>query len=268
MPNDIEWQTYDPGDDHTVVGDVRVSERLSPSVLPSRRLAVYLPPSYDGDERYPVLYMHDGRNLFDERTSNDGEWRVDETMEALSEEGVAAIVVGVPHGPDNRAEEYVPFPHDELGGGSADEYLDFLVDEVKPLVDESFRTRPSRESTGLLGSSLGGLVSLYGFFENPDTFGFAGAMSPAFWWTRGEVFDYVATRSRVPGRLYVDVGGDERPDDPERSREYREDAERMVELLREKEYGEDLRFVVNDGAVHHEDAWAERLPDALRFLLP
>ncbi|WP_224447749.1 alpha/beta hydrolase [Haloprofundus salilacus] len=270
MDADPDWRAYDPTDDHTVVGDVLVSDELDPesSLLPPRRISVYLPPSYrESDWNYPVLYMHDGRNLFDERTSNDGEWRVDETMQALSEEGVEAIVVAIPHGTDNRRNEYTLHEHAEFGGGDADAYLDFLASELKPVIDREFHTRTDRDATGLMGSSLGGLVSLYGFFEYARVFGFAGVMSPAFWWNR-EIFDYVNTRSYASGRLYVDVGGNERPDDPERTREYIEDAERMVRLLREKGYGEDeLRFVVDDEAIHHEDAWAERLPDALRFLL-
>ncbi|KTG10933.1 alpha/beta hydrolase [Haloprofundus marisrubri] len=278
MSADPEWHPYDLTDDHTVVGDVLVSEELDPDSpkLPSRRILVYLPPSYregddfnetDGDDAYPVLYMHDGQNLFDERTSNAGEWRVDETMQALAEEALEAIVVAVPHGLDNRHNEYTPHPSEEFGGGDADAYLDFLASELKPVLDDEFRTRTDRDATGLMGSSLGGLVSLYGYFEYPEMFGFAGVMSPAFWWNR-EIFDYVESQSHVSGKLYVDVGGNERPDDPERTREYVEDAERMVELLRSKGYDEDeLRFVVDDEAIHHEDAWADRLPDAVRFLL-
>lgn len=270
MNEAVSWRPYDLSDDPTVVGDVRVSDRLTDERLESpRRLLASLPPSHrDSETEYPVLYMHDGLNLFDERTSYSGEWQVDETMERLSDEGIEAIVVGVPNADDSRATEYVPYQHDEREGGNADSYLSFLVERVKPLVDERFRTREGRDSTGIAGSSLGGLVSLYGFFEYPETFGFAGVMSPAFWWTDGEIFDYVRAQERVSGKLYVDVGGDERPDDPERSREYRADAERMVELLREKGYGESaLRFVLEEGANHHESAWARRFPEMVRFLL-
>jgi predicted alpha/beta superfamily hydrolase len=120
----------------------------------------------------------------------------------------------------------------------------------------------------LLGSSLGGLVSLYGFFEYPETFGFAGVLSPAFWWTHGRIFDYVERQSHVPGRVYMDVGGEESPDDPELSATYLDEARRMADLLRGMGYDESqLRFVVEDGAIHHETAWARRFPDAARFLL-
>jgi predicted alpha/beta superfamily hydrolase len=223
-----------------------------------RDLYAYLPRSYaDGDTRYPVVYMHDGANLFDEATSHAGEWRVDETMEEL---GLDAIVVGVPHGP-NRADEYVP---SKRGA----EYVTFLVDEVKPLVDETLRTWPERDATGLAGSSLGGIISLYAFLERNDVFSFAGVMSPAFWWDE-TLYDIAERTPRRDGRIWMDVGGNEHPEDPERSRRYLEAFDRMRAILRAKGYGEDeLRTVVEPGARHHESAWAARLPAMLQFLLP
>jgi predicted alpha/beta superfamily hydrolase len=226
-----------------------------------RELYAYLPPSYaTGDHRFPVLYMHDGRNLFDEPTSHAGEWRVDETMEELSREGLEAIVVGIPHGPE-RGAEYVP---SERGSN----YIAFLVDEVKPLVDETLRTLPGRTTTGLAGSSLGGIISLYGFLTRNDVFSYAGVMSPAFWWDES-LYDFAATTPRREGRIWMDVGGDEHPDKPERSKAYLEGFERMSSILRAQGYDESrLRTVVEPGALHHETAWARRLPDMLRFLLP
>jgi len=282
MTDSLDWREYDLSDDPTVTGDVRVSEQLFSERLDREtELLAYLPPSYDTDDReYPVLYMHDGRNLFDDRTSHSGEWRVDETMEELADEGLEAIVVGIPNADDGRGAEYspveptgagvedAPYDPEELSGGDADEYLAFLAERVVPAVEDSFRTKTGREHRGLAGSSLGGLVSLYGYFEYPDLYGFAGVMSPAFWWTEGQIFEHVAEQSHVPGRLYIDVGGDEMPDSPELSARYREEAREMVDLLEELGYGEDeLEFVLEDGAVHHEDAWARRFPDAARFLL-
>jgi predicted alpha/beta superfamily hydrolase len=182
---------------------------------------------------------------------------VDETMEEL---GLDAIVVGVPHGP-NRADEYVP---SKRGA----EYVTFLVDEVKPLVDETLRTWPERDATGLAGSSLGGIISLYAFLERNDVFSFAGVMSPAFWWDE-TLYDIAERTPRRDGRIWMDVGGNEHPEDPERSRRYLEAFDRMRAILRAKGYGEDeLRTVVEPGARHHESAWAARLPAMLQFLLP
>jgi predicted alpha/beta superfamily hydrolase len=226
-----------------------------------RELYAYLPPSYAGGERrYPVLYMHDGHNLFDEATSHAGEWRVDETMEALADEGVEAIVVGIPHGPE-RGTEYVPSEHGA-------EYVAYLVDEVKPLVDETLRTLPGRETTGLAGSSLGGIISLYGFLTRNDVFSYAGVMSPAFWWDES-LYDVAARIPRRDGRIWMDVGGDEHPENPERSKAYLEAFARMSTTLRARGYDKSrLHTIVEPGARHHETAWARRLPDMLRFLLP
>lgn len=282
MTEAVDWREYDLSDYPTVTGDVRVSNGIYSERLDREtHLLAYLPPSYETSNReYPVVYMHDGQNLFDERTSNDGEWRVDETMEALADEGIEAIVVGVPCDPNARGVEYSPFspggsgaedgPYDpaEMGGGGADRYLSFLVERVAPIVEGEFRTKTDREHRGLVGSSLGGLVSLYGVFEYPDRFGFAGVLSPAFWWTEGQIFEYVAGQSRVPGRFYLDVGGDEMPDSPELSERYRQEARRMVDLLEESGYDDsELKFVLEEDAVHHEDAWARRFPEAIRFLL-
>jgi predicted alpha/beta superfamily hydrolase len=224
-----------------------------------RELYAYLPRSYADDDGtpYPVLYMHDGRNLFDEATSHAGEWRVDETMEAL---GLEAIVVGVPHGPE-RADEYVP----KQNGAR---YVSFLVDEVKPLVDGTLRTQPGCEATGLAGSSLGGIISLYAFLTRNDVFSFAGVMSPAFWWDES-LYDLAEQTPRRDGRIWMDVGGDEHPEDPERSKRYVEAFERMRAILRAQGYDdEQLRTTLEPGAPHHESAWARRLPDMLRFLVP
>jgi predicted alpha/beta superfamily hydrolase len=225
-----------------------------------RELYAYLPPSYGtGERRYPVLYMHDGRNLFDEATSHAGEWRVDETMEALAQEGVEAIVVGIPHGPE-RATEYVP-------GKNGPEYIAFLVDEVRPLVDDTLRTLTGRGTTGLAGSSLGGIISLYGFLTRNDVFSYAGVMSPAFWWDES-LYDLAATTPRRDGRIWMDVGSDEHPENPERTKAYLEAFARMSTILRARGYDKSrLHTMVEPGARHHETAWARRLPDMLRFLL-
>jgi predicted alpha/beta superfamily hydrolase len=249
----VTWQSYRG---ETVAGDVRVLQ----SEL-DRDLYAYLPPTYEHtDRRYPVLYMHDGLNLFDTPLSFNGEWRVDETMEQLASEGIEAIVVGVPHG-ENRTAEYVP---SERGGA----YVEFLVDQVKPLVDSSLRTEPERLATGLAGSSLGGIISLYGFLVRNDVFSFAGVMSPAFWCDES-LFALAEDTPRRDGRIWMDVGGREHPDDPALSARYVDVYERMMSILQRRGYGDlHLRTLLVPEARHHESAWSVRLPDALRFLLP
>jgi predicted alpha/beta superfamily hydrolase len=243
---------------NTITGAVQVLPDVhSPQLNNQRDLIVYLPPSHAaGNRRYPVIYMQDGQNLFDEATGFGGwEWHVDETLETLSQGGIEAIAVGLPHAGDDRISEYSPF--DGFRPGRGDAYLSFIIDTVKPLIDAAFLTQPGRQHTGLFGSSMGGLISLYGFFSRPEVFGFAGAMSPALWYARGAIYRYVREAPFNAGRLYLDHG----------SRE--SSAARMAKLLAEKGYraGHDLVYVNEDGGEHNEAAWARRLPDALRFLL-
>lgn len=278
----MTWQQYSVlhrNRPHTVTGDVQVWPALeSPELGNLRDILVYLPPSYwqRPGRRYPVIYMHDGQNLFDEATSFAGEWRVDETLEALAKESVEAIVVGIPNAGEARRDEYSPFKDRRLGGGRGDAYLRFLLETVKPLVDRSFRTDPARAATGLLGSSMGGLISLYGFFSRPEAFGFAGVMSPALWFARGRIMGYVAKRPPILGRIYLDMGNAEGAE-PVKMEPWRRallarsttlDGE-LYALLLAKGYrpGRDIRYVVDEGAIHHESAWSARLPTALRFLL-
>jgi predicted alpha/beta superfamily hydrolase len=255
----VAWEPLADPHRGTVVGDVRVLCDVESSQLGNARdLYVYLPPSHGDGRKFPVLYMHDGLNLFDETTSNSGEWRVDETMEELAGEGIEAIVVGVPHGPDRRH---------EYAGEGADAYLSFLVETVRPLVEASFDVDTRREARGLVGSSLGGVVSLHGLFAHPDVFGLAGVLSPAFWWNDDRLFGFVERRPAPVARIYIDVGDDEDPDAVTRAA-YVDGFERMTALLRGKGYDEtSLRTVLDRGGKHHESVWARRLPGALRFLL-
>jgi predicted alpha/beta superfamily hydrolase len=198
---------------------------------------------------------------------------VDETMQSLESEGIEAIIVGIPNMGYERLNEYSPFKHRRMGGGRGEIYLDFIVQTVKPLIDTSFLTLPQREHTGMIGSSMGGLISLYGYFRHPQIFGFVGAMSPALWFAQKAIYPYVAAAPFTPGKIYLDAGTEEahgRQFFPSRfSWSVDGDARQMRDLLIEKGYheGEDLLYVEEEGAPHHESAWSRRLPDALRWLL-
>ena len=136
------------------------------------------------------------------------------------------------------------------------------------MIDNTFRTLPDRQHTGLMGSSMGGGVSLYALFPRPDIFGFAGLMSPAFWWSEGTFLPWAASLPFVGGRIYMDVGDNESREIPGQKEVYLNDAIAMNALLRDKGYtDETLRFIVEAGGSHEESAWARRLPEALRFLL-
>jgi predicted alpha/beta superfamily hydrolase len=274
----IDYEEAYEGGGSRVAGTVKVLRGVRSEELGNTRdILVYLPPSYPTANRtYPTLYMHDGQNLFDEATSFAGEWRVDDALEELAEEGIEAIVVGVPNTGANRLQEYSPFRDARFGGGRAAEYVTFVVETVKPLVDDAFRTTGQREATATIGSSMGGLFSLYAFFERPDVFGAVGAVSPSVGFAGGALIEYLERARFVGGRIYMDVGTNEgRPQgrDPLQLRNTPGAYVRMVrdarDILVRKGYreGPDLLYVEKEGAVHNEAAWADRLPQLLRFLL-
>ncbi|MGH7472074.1 MAG: alpha/beta hydrolase [Longimicrobiales bacterium] len=251
-----------------VAGKTRGSLRLlrglhSPQLDNTRDIIVYLPPSYERTvRRYPVIYMHDGQNLFDPRTSFAGEWNVDDTLDRESALGLEAIVVGIPNMGEERCSEYSPFDDVKHGRGRGDDYLAFISETVKPLVDAEFRTTRERTLTGIAGSSMGGLISLYGFFARSHVFGFAGVMSPSLWYGERKVFSYLDSQRHLPGRIYLDVGT------KEGSRALQDVIDLRDRLVRMGyRSGRDLLYVVDQGGAHNEAAWARRLSRELRFLL-
>jgi predicted alpha/beta superfamily hydrolase len=236
----------------------------SPQLRNRRRIDVYLPPSYSaGRSRYPVVYMQDGQNLSDPELAFAGTWDLGGAIENLATRGVEAIVVGVHHAGEKRIAEYSPFPDRRHGGGEGDAYLDFLVDTVKPRIDRLFRSRTGRESTIILGSSMGGLISLYALLHRGSVFGGAGVMSAALWYGQGRIFDVVGAASEPAGRVYVDVGMHEGAGTLRNAR-------RMARLLTRRGWRRRngrLRYVEDAQGSHSEYDWARRLPDALEFLL-
>ncbi len=228
-----------------------------------RDLAVYLPPSYGHtDRRYPVLYMQDGQNLFDPEASFAGSWRVDLALNWAAARGLEGIAVGIPNAGAERIAEYSPFDDPAGGPGRGSDYLGYLAGTIKPLVDRRFRTLPQRETTGVVGSSMGGLISLFAFFDRPDVFGIMGALSPSLWFAGRAIFERLDAAPFHPGRLYFDVGRLE-------GAKVLEDARRLRGLLQAKGYveGEHLRYVEDRTGKHEEAAWSRRFRAALPFLL-
>ncbi|HUG47626.1 MAG TPA: alpha/beta hydrolase-fold protein [Candidatus Limnocylindria bacterium] len=245
--------------------------------IPGREVLAYLPPSLAAlgpaaaavsGRRYPVLYFHDGQNVFDQVTSYSGEWHVDETLEMLAGEGLEAIAVAVPNAGDGRMDEYNPWPesdhlwHGRRVGGMGDAYLAFLTETVMALVEGSFPVSRAREATGVIGSSMGGLISLYALLACGDRFGLAGVMSPSLGWSDFRLLRLIEERGLPPARLHLDMGGLE-------WRGMTAQARRLRGLLLAQGFveGRDLHYVEDPRARHDEGAWAARLPDALRFLL-
>lgn len=235
----------------------------------TRDVWVYLPPGYDplAPERYPVLYLHDGNNLFSAATAFLGrEWQADETAEWLITAGwlPPLILVGVGN-TVNRLDEYTWVPSGGCGGGG-ERYMSFLREELMPFIDGVYATRGGREATGTLGSSLGGLAALYLGAYAGDTFGLVGAMSPSLWWAGGRALsDLAAIRSDL--RLWLDMGDREgdATDEWETNVGY---ARALAATLARRGYQEGRTAVYHEvvGGTHDEAAWGERLAAALMFL--
>lgn len=236
-----------------------------------RGLWLYFPPSYDENPtaRFPVVYMHDGQNLFNPGTAFGGNpWYAQDALNHGAEIGSIreAILVGIENTPD-RIDEYTPSRDaGRMAGGRGALYLRMLIEEVKPLIDRSYRTRPGAADTVLLGSSLGGLISAWAGVHHAQVFGNIGAMSPSTWWDDRMLLREVAMLRGLearPRRIYVDSGdGGESGDDVANTA-------MLAEAIRAAGYRDeiDLRYVVQRGAVHNEVYWAQRLPGALAFLL-
>jgi predicted alpha/beta superfamily hydrolase len=263
---------------HTVTGDLRRHPDFMASKLGSRRaILVFLPPGYESepDRRYPVLYMHDGQNLFDAATSFIGvEWAVDETVARLTDAGTMepVIVVGISNTAD-RVFEYTPFADASGRGGGAELYADFVVNDLKPFIDANYRTLRDRANTGVAGSSLGGLVSIYLAWTHPNVFSKVAAMSTSYDWADASIMTFVEERDAPRGlKLWLDVGTAE--DTTDSDGDGVSDLvllhRKMVAALVKKglRLGQDLRSVEEAGAPHNERAWAARLPGALEFLFP
>lgn len=242
---------------------VIVNDFVSPQLSNSRKLRIFLPPSYSRNQtrRYPVLYMHDGQNLFDARTASYGtEWGIDETVDRLVRQGAVeeVIVVGIDNTPD-RIAEYTPCCDPKHGGGKLGAYQAFIVDTVKPYVDRTWRTRPGRESTAIMGSSLGGIASFLIAQNKPDVFSMAGGVSSSFWWNQGAMIS--APAARVPVRFYLDAGTD---------KDGLEDTTKVRDAMLAQGYrhGADLFYHVGQGASHNEKSWAARVDNPLVWFFP
>lgn len=264
-----------PVRDAHLTGDLRSWRDVElPGLGRSAEIYAWLPPGHDeGVERYPVLYLHDGHNMFLPRRASGGvAWDVDRAMTDLASDGIPAIVVAVPCHPTERGEEYTPYADAELGGGRAADYAAFLVDHLKPAVDAALRTRPEREHTLVAGSSLGGLVSAYLWTTRPDVFGAAGMFSPAYYWPTEELgerclrdVERALLEDGASGRVYLDVGGHEHHLDAHVEQLYVQHAERLLGALRGA--GVPVRYVYDSQGYHVESAWARRFPAAAEWLL-
>jgi alpha-glucosidase len=232
----------------------------APQLKTHKTIWVYTPKSYhDTDKAYPVIYMFDAQNLFDEKTSYVGEWKVDEYLDTLKDN--EAIIVGIEHGNEKRLDELTPYPHEEYGGGHGDTFMQFIINTVKPHIDITYRTRPEAESTGIIGASLGGLMAFYATIKYPETFSKAGVFSPSFW-VSSKIFDLTET-AIIPkqSKFFFLVGSKE-------GAQMVPDQKKMVTLLLDKGVeANHIKDVVIEGGEHNEALWSSSFPDAFQWLM-
>jgi len=223
-----------------------------------RRIWLYRPTDYyHTEKKYSVIYMHDGQNLFDEATAFGEEWAVDKTLNGMFAE---CIIVAIDSS-DHRLTEYNYNDNEQNGAGEGRQYMDFIVNTLKPFIDKNFRTDTQREHTHIAGSSMGGLISLYGAIHYPEIFGGAGIFSPSLWLTPNvadELRPLAERNFNFSQRFYFYGGGQE--------------GENMVEYIAAvagmldnyKHY--DVHIEVNSEGVHHEFFWRNMFPDYYSWL--
>jgi alpha-glucosidase len=210
------WKDLGSGGTSTAASNVQIlnANFFMPQLNRNRRIWLYLPPDYQTTTKtYPVIYMHDGQNLFDNLTAFGGnEWRVDEALNNLHQNGdYGAIVVGIDNGGSHRINEYGPWVNPQYGGGQGSLYMDFIVETLKPYIDANFRTKPQAPFTAMIGSSLGALISTYGQVRFTQTFEKVGSFSPAYWFNLSELNNYIQNTSSnlVNARYYFVAGQNE-----------------------------------------------------------
>jgi predicted alpha/beta superfamily hydrolase len=179
----------------------------APQLKTKKKIWVYLPLNYEkSTKKYPVIYMHDARNLFDAAASYVGEWNIDETLDSLK---AKVIIIGISHGNEKRIDELTPYINEKHGGGNANAYLEFIVKTLKPHVDSTYRTKTNAKNTGIFGSSLGGLVSFFAALQYPEVFGKVGCFSPAFWINKKEIFQKMEDTPKFTTKIYLLCGDKE-----------------------------------------------------------
>lgn len=242
-----------------------ISENFEmPQLHRNRRIWVYLPPDYaTSKKKYPVMYLHDGQNLFDDRTSYAGEWQIDEALNKIfAQSKESAIVVGIDNGGEKRIEELSPFKNSKYGGGNGENYLNFIVETLKPYIDKNYRTKSRRKYTTLGGSSLGALISVYGGVKYPETFGKILAFSNAFWFNSSELNDFIRnSKTNLKTQKYYFVQGKHESEDMD------EQTLKVINSLKlRKVKPKNIYNRSDEDGKHNEMYWRREFPAAFLWL--
>ena len=260
----IEGWEDNPGGVHTTTDNVEILDEdyYIPQLDRYRRVWLYLPPDYNtSSKRSPVIYMQDGQNLFDVLTSFAGEWKVDESMNDLFDDGdYGAIVVGIDNGGGDRIDEYSPWINPDYGGGDGEAYADFLVHTLKPYIDSLYRTLPDRDYTAIAGSSLGANIAMYTAIEYQDIIGKAGIFSPAFWFSDSAYIHLAQKGITQDLRVYFVAGQNE-------SASMIPAMMAMYDgLISAGQDPAEIFFLSEPDGAHSEWFWAREYPDAYEWL--
>ncbi len=280
IPNITTITSFDK--DHTVIGWLEIIPFESKIYHQQRTLRVLVPANYfspfNRSRSYPVLYLQDGQNLFDDVTSHSGEWHVDETVEHLvgGFKIPPMFVVGIDNAGDKRTSEFLPYPDpnnktDKVADAKdvhGQEYAKFLVTEVMPFIQKHYRVSRGPANTGLGGSSYGADITLYTILQHPGVFGHVLLESPILWIGNGQLLKDADKAKLLPARMVIGIGGGEvLNDDPQSTAELLKGVHDLEAILRKKGMGPArLKVGVEEGGKPEESAWSRRLPDDLLFL--
>lgn len=280
---DARVKTYDP--DRMVL----LPTFDMPQLKRQRCIRVYLPADYySSTKRYPVIYMHDGQNVFEPNLCIAGmSWQAGEHLDHMQQQGKTdgIILVAIDNSPLKnglgRSDEYSPWPFNPIAelngwgntrqtlGGEGEAYSAFIVETLKPYIDQHYRTLHQREYNTIAGSSMGGLISLYIALRYQSVFGCAGVFSPAFWFAEADMSDCIqATPITAPINVYMDIGTNETSDHTLRSfpNLYLNGAKRFHHQLQEKDKKISCKLLIEEDAVHSESSWARRFPAMIEQL--
>lgn len=248
---------------HTASKNVKLIDTAFkiPQLGKTRRIWIYLPPSYElSKAHYPVIYMQDGQNLFDEATSGFGEWKIDELLDQLAAKGSKeSIVVGIDHGGEDRLKEYNPY-NSQFGVGQGTAYVDFLAQTLKPYIDQHYRTKTDAKNTSVAGSSMGGLISMYAVMRYPKVYGNAGIFSPAFWLAKNIESDLKSTKQQLRKNKFYFVAG------ALESKSMVSDMNSIYQLLNSANKLPNVKLVVKNDGEHKEWFWSREFVDFYNFI--
>ena len=251
---------------HTATENVKIiSEKFEiPQLKTTRRIWIYLPKDYEtSHKKYEVMYLQDAQNLFDDATSYAGEWQVDETLNKIFEKtGKSLIVVGIDNGGEKSIEELSPYKNAKYGGGNGDNYVNFIVENLKPFIDKNYRTKPQRKFTTIGGSSLGSLISVYAAVKYPETFGKVLAFSSAFWFNAEDLNAFIShSKVNLKHQKYYFIQGKHEDEDMEAQ------TQRVIENLKSKNVkSKNIFLKIDEDGKHNEMYWRREFEGAVLWL--